>query len=213
MDYGGVRRVKLLTSVPPPPPAPGGRSSFDPLTGDLEGRSTAYQGSLYSPPPAGPLPASAGLTIEKHIYFALCILGSLFWIGALLMLGQDPTATPTVLGNPHMGEYNMYRGIAQFTIIFGVAVGMFFNWYALYGPAVWAKWTCLGCAGLGLILTVIGLLTGAGMMATFSQMSSLYGPGPMFIQFVTGIVQIAVQLWFISIIYRDIQRLQGVSEY
>ena len=52
MDYGGIKRVKLLTNAPPPPPAAGGRSSFDPLTGDLEGAAVGFAGSLYSPPPS-----------------------------------------------------------------------------------------------------------------------------------------------------------------
>lgn len=87
------------------------------------------------------------------------------------------------------------------------------NWLVLFGTIIWLKWTCAGCITVQVIGGVIGLLALLGLMA--GSMGGASATNPALTGFVSSFIiaiyagALAINCWFVSILWRDIQRLQG----
>jgi hypothetical protein len=166
-------------------PPEGGSAGASPNRGYLPPPDTLRPGAapdMYSTQRQG---ESDPLRSEKNIYMGLQVGGMLLiliglWTGADL-IGQlgGATALQDLAG-------------ATFGILIGAAIGLGLVGYALYAEDTGPKWACFGCNGFGLLATVGGMLFG----------DFQYGSPLM------GLAQAAISLWFLSILFRDIQNIQ-----
>ena len=78
-------------------------------------------------------------------------------------------------------------------------VGLGLLWLTLFGRELWLKWTCLGCTGLGALLMGGSLLAGGVAGSMFGEAYSS----------ASSFVQLLINLWFLSILWRDIQQLNN----
>ena len=155
-------------------------------------------GTMYQPgqqltdtpygPPAFESDRFKSLHTEKNVCFGLIVASSFFHIiGALFALGNEP------LG----GIFGL------FIILFS----LFLWWFVLYGTAVWSKYCCLIILVFGLVSNLIG---GAYIFMSGDMLASgLLPPGIAVMMTIMFVVSVAVSAWVMSIIYRDIQQLQG----
>lgn len=66
-------------------------------------------------------------------------------------------------------------------------------WFVLYGSVIWVKWCCGGC-------TLIGIL---GAIPSILAVGTTAHDSPL-----VGLADVALSIWFLTIVYRDIQRRQ-----
>jgi hypothetical protein len=146
---------------------------------------------LYSEPSRSREPNSS-LHTEKVVYFSLQAIGFvLLYIlvaFALTMLGPVPDV-----------DFNLGLGIF-FSIITNL-IYMGLLWFVLFGDQVWAKYCCGGCVLLSLLISVPGMFVSAP--------TGYNAPGMGVFQIVYILLLIAFNLWFLSILYRDVQQLKG----
>lgn len=193
--------------APEPKPTDAGRSgrpaqassSWDP---GAQYRATPAPSDMAPPPaPAGGYGVASGATpggtddplkTEKYIYiglqavasfFAVMIIGAAIGAYRHLGTGGDGTAAGST------GALVML-GIVVTLVRVGVAA------MVLLTREIWLKWTCLGCNGCGLISLVFLLLSGRAAAG---------GGGA------GSIVDSLIALWFMTILYRDIQNVQSGS--
>jgi hypothetical protein len=124
------------------------------------------------------------LRSEKNIYLGLQVGGLLLiliglWTGADLAQQLGAEATGNLAG--------LTAGL-----VIGGVLGVGLIAYALYSEDVSPKWACFGCNGFGLLTTV-----GAMLFGEYQYGSPL-----------VGLAQVAISLWFLSILFRDIQNIQ-----
>ena len=87
-------------------------------------------------------------------------------------------------------------------VIIGGLIALGIYWFVLFSELVWAKWCCAGCIALSMLLSLPGIFmaapaTGYGM------------PGADGFQIISGVVGLIMNLWLLSMLWRDVQRLQG----
>jgi hypothetical protein len=204
-DWGGIKRAKLLNVPPTTAPPPSSVLNRDPS--ELYGQGGSYGGSLYgaadSPAPA----ENSSLQMEKHIYFGLQVAGSLLTIIALIAAGSMLSALD---GMPDRGALGFASGgVFIASTIIGSLIGVLLMWFVLYGTVIWVKWTCLGCVGLSTIFALIGFFMPTADLSIYDQLGSAMGLGFTTFGILVRIFQLAFLGWFISILYRDIMRLQA----
>jgi hypothetical protein len=191
---------------PPPPPA-----------GTVYGQATWEGGAGYGGAGAA---ISDTLATEKQIYFiiyaALQGLAIVFLL-LLLTVGRKALEAALAAGTPPSGNaVNMAQMmemlpmiIVFYIIVILIAVGL--TWWVLYGMEIWPKWCCMGCSVLILLMSVAQLISvfapSALMMA--AGPAGLLGGGVMAFAVITVIIQVGWQVWFMSILYRDIQQRQN----
>jgi hypothetical protein len=87
-------------------------------------------------------------------------------------------------------------------MIFGGLIVLGIYWFVLFSDQVWAKYCCGGCVVVGMLLSLPGVFVAAPPTA--------YGmPGTGGFQIISGVVGLIMNLWLLSILWRDVQRLQG----
>jgi len=154
-------------------------------------------GAAYSVYEPGPAPRSDSLELEKKIYLGISVgIAVLGFIGTLI---PDPTFGATSFAE--VGGYLLQVGINLLLI-----------WFVLFTDALWAKWCCGGCTAVALGIALIGTLT---MGTAISRLMVEQGFTAGETSVVTGVIWLVVIIWslwhgwLLSIIWRDIQRLQG----
>jgi len=175
----------------PSPPATGSAYNLGgvpPSTLYGTGRQDSAPGSfpqddMYSAA-SSPAP-SGGLGLEKNIYFGLNVLGAL-----LSLFGSFSAGVGGFIGS-----------------LVSTAIGLFILWFVLNAEEVWAKWACGGCTVLGW-LSLLGVFMADGIWSNLQQQMPI---GSMFAGAFTLalIIRGIWDLWFLSILWRDVQRLQG----
>jgi hypothetical protein len=167
--------------VAPPPPPPGSQ---------IYGQQDIY-GSPYEPAPER---INDSLDIEKKIYFGLQALVGIAMLLVLIFAGGVLSA----MGSLGSGsDASLVMGGAVVGGFIGMAIALAILWFVLFGNQVWAKWCCGGCTGLSFVFTVIGFMLPAATMMKGQQ------------EMVSSILQFGISCWFLSILWRDIQRSQG----
>ncbi len=110
-------------------------------------------------------------------------------------------------GNPQVGfQSGLTLAIFIPTFVIGMGIHLAIMWWILFGAEIWAKWTCLGCNGCGLLSTIASLFAPAAMLASQQQFQMMPG----WLQVVSSVVQLGMGIWLISLLYRDIQARQGM---
>jgi hypothetical protein len=191
-------------AAPPPPPPPGtvfGQTTWE--HGADRNSDVVFKGDT--------------LAGEKRIYFivyvalqALAIIFMLLFltlgrkfVEAALAAGAQPLTSQSA------GVIEMLPTIVvMYIIAILIAVGL--TWWVLYGTEIWAKWCCMGCSGVGLLLSLGQLISvfapSALLMA--SGAAGALGGGSAAVTIIMVIIQVGWQAWFMSILYRDIQQRQ-----
>lgn len=165
----------------PPPPAPGTvfTPGAAPAPGLYGGLDTNYE-------------AHPGLQTEKVIFMAIQAVG---WLVLCIALGALMSYDMPVEVSGMMGPM-----LAGFIIGGLIALGLY--WFVLFSDQVWAKYCCGGCIAVSLLLSLPGMFLAAP--------ATSYGmPGASGYQIITGVVGLIMNLWLLSILWRDVQRLQG----
>lgn len=194
--YGGL-------DAPPPPPPPGtvfGQSSWE---------RTEYGGAIRD--------IGDTLAVEKRIYFIVYIaLQSLFLIFIVLMvtigrrfIEAALAAGAQPLSSESAGVMEMLPMVAAMYVI-GILIAIALTWWVLYGSEIWAKWCCMGCSAIGLLISfgqLISVFAPSALMVA-SGTSGMFGGASAAITIIMVIVQLGWQAWFMSILYRDIQQRQ-----
>jgi hypothetical protein len=170
--------------------APGGGSSPVPGAFMQEDYGRMSTGSAkFDPAPT--------LNTEKLIFFGV------FVARALLSIAVSAA-------NPHSGETGL-AAMGPGGAVIGELVSLVLLAVVLYIPFVPLKWCCAGYSCLMGVMGVAGLFFGALLLPVLGVMGSGSPPaGSGFITFlamIAGILQTAVYLWFASILYRDMQRI------
>ncbi len=171
------------TPAAPPPPPPG---------------STFYgQNNIYgSPYESAPPPNTGSLDIEKKIYFGLQVASNLF-LAVMLIIGAGFASSAA--GMRELAELDVPPGVIPGIVVIVVIaqfLGLALSWFVLFSDQTWIKWTCGGCTALSLLFVLIGMFAPVA--------SAIEGGSNIF----SGIIQLALSGWFLSILWRDIQRLQ-----
>lgn len=188
----------------PPPPPPGAAYG-----------QASWEGAAYGTARGGG--ATSALQQEKLIFMlVLGVMGILSILASFAseslqgsfaqMAAQQGAANPA--GMPaYPAESAAGSGIAS---LLQVALSFVLAWMALYGQTIWLKWTCIGCQSIGLIAIVIFGIVALAMVGTISAATAQVPGGGMLLTFVGALVvlQLALQVWFISLIYRDIRERQ-----
>ncbi len=211
---------KLLT----PPPDPGSQSAPPGIY------SGGYQAAPPPPPPgtvygqaawerseagAGAAGAQSSLQQEKAIF--MWVLGVLSILNILVSIASASLQSvlgPGILSQGTPGAYPPdAAGDPAGSVIFVIAqiiVSMLLAGVALYGQTIWLKWSCIGCQSIGLLFIIIGGIAMLAMLGTLTAATSQVPGGGILLTFigVLLILQIGLQGWFISLIYRDIQERQ-----
>jgi hypothetical protein len=187
----------------------------------------SWEALPYVPTQVKTVERSPSLQVEKHICFGLyvlCVAITVAFIVFLMGLANSPSFGPEMgqafqhAGSSAPGEAaappvsgEEMRAVMGFVMIFWVMAclaGVLLNWWAFYGTTIWAKWCCMGCIGVGILICIAGMFQvfAASMLLT---QGSLPMPGPArgFL-FILVVVNLAYQVWAISILYRDVQELQ-----
>lgn len=203
MDFGGVKRARLLI----PPAAPGAKPPVLPEP-RLYNDPTGYNTSAYGPGPmashslytAEPLPRDS-LWMEKAIYFWLQVAGYVLMLLLLIFAS-------TLVANMNLPGQDLSPGASVAWFLFGGGVNIVLLWVVFFGDQMWAKWCCAGCTGIAVIGGVIQLFMVIGGSAVIFESSA---PSGFEIGFVAMyvLVSVAMQAWLLSIVWRDIQRLQS----
>ena len=134
------------------------------------------------------------LDTEKKVFFGILVLIALAY--PLMMLAIPAMAginVPIMLGG------NMFIGA-----LFRAAVQLALYALALFYGVVWIKYTCMGCQVIGVLVIGWGLVFILGHPMPSEIPSALS-----FLVTIIIVGQILLNLWLISILYRDAQRLQG----
>jgi len=192
-DYGGVKRARLI--VPPPsyaPPASQSRFDASSLPSTHGMTWTEYQSDV---PEAA---VSDPLRTEKLAYIGLQTL--------LVILSGVSALSPSTGDAPAA----ISPGVEMLlTMVLTLAL----NWLVLFGTTIWLKWACAGCVSLQVLGGVIGLLI---IMPLLTGAIGVGGAGnPALVGFAASLIigiyaaALAINVWFVSILWRDIQRLQG----
>lgn len=181
---------------PPPPEAPRRQGG-----GGWQSSSGGTQSWQAPPPPPAGSPSSGpslysfdtglparerqtdSLSLEKAIFMGLVGLSSI----AMVVL--------MAAGEAALHSIGMGSGALIIGGIIGVLIQLALYYWVLYGEEAWAKWTCLGCQGLGLLGILSAMFSGTRASAADSP---LEGWGLFLNLLWTG--------WLASIIWRDIQR-------
>jgi hypothetical protein len=177
--------VESVSWQAPPPQAAPQQSTSQYMPGGVA------PADMYSFLPGERRSGSAGLEIEKKIFFGLQAVSMLIIFFAFLLGGQM-----------FMTEAGLYT-VSMLTlgviivITFALILGLYY--WVLFGSEVWAKWTCMGCVGLSAVSALSGIFFAAGV-------STLPGAGG---NAFTGIINLLITGWFISILWRDVQEIQG----
>jgi hypothetical protein len=127
------------------------------------------------------------LVTEKRVYFGIQI-GA--WALIIIMV---------MFAAPAFGSD---FGVTLFVALFIAALSVLIVWFVLYGAQTWAKWTCMGCTGFSLLGSVGSLFAPAHFAAT-------QGGAPVAYTLISSLVSIAMGLWLISILWRDVQAQRG----
>lgn len=107
--------------------------------------------------------------------------------------------------NPQIGfQSGLTMAIFIPMFIVGMGIHLAIMWWILFGQEVWAKWTCLGCNGCGLLSSIASLFAPAAMLASQQQFQVMPG----WMQILSSLVQLGLGGWLISLLYRDIQSRQ-----
>jgi hypothetical protein len=164
-----------------------------------------YRSSTPAPPPSvgmapvdmyaagervrGETPGS--LNLEKMIFFGILSVSVLIQIVA----GFGGGAFSASFGPAATGISLLIAGV--------VVLGLYY--WALFGEEVWGKWTCLGCAGFGLLSTLGTMFTGASALQQLPQLQGVSSQAISSFLLVFGVLQVLWVGWLISILWRDIQ--------
>ncbi|MCC7479477.1 hypothetical protein IT575_13615 [bacterium] len=180
--------------------------------GKVVGYESAEDAGRYTAPAAGSFaarpdtfdPYSRGgafddsLSQEKR-YWLMAEIGWSLILGIIMCVELG--------GNPQLGfQSGLTLGIFIPVFIIGVGIHLAIMWWILFGAEVWAKWTCLGCNGCGLLSTIASLLAPAALMSQQAQMQVM----PAWLEVLSSVVQLGMGIWLISLLYRDIQSRQGL---
>jgi len=182
----GFRREQWQRSAPP---APG--QVPPPPTGTIYTPGAAPPPGLYQEPASSYEPYPS-LHIEKTIYFSLTVIG---WVVLLFVM---IAASSAISSMPSPG-FSM--GPVIFGIILGGLISVGVMWFVLFGDQIWAKYCCGGCVMLSMVTSLPGMFA-----ATPSEFDVPGLAGFKLLYF--GLV-LASDLWFLWILWRDVQRLQG----
>jgi hypothetical protein len=230
LDYGGVKRARLLGM--PPGGAPGGGqqsaapgSSADnviPLSsrveqpGDMLRPSQADQlytrGSVPPPPFADyrefgpkPKPVNAGLVVQKNMIFGtLALISSAIVLYLLYLIFFRRIETPFST-NPLGVSTLTYLSLLATLVV--VLTGVL--WYVVFSEAIWAKCTMIGFLMISLLVTVIGGFWAISHFAEMGRLAFAYGSTFSTIAGVGLLVSVCFNCWFIAVMYRDISWLMG----
>lgn len=188
---------------PPQPPAPG----------------ALFGGSSWERIPASAAPLRdmhSTLEMEKRVYFVIYVsMQALTLIVVAIMFAMtrgllqvSGAGMPTTPGVPSLAQLNaampMLLGIYIVSLL--IAVGVV--WWALFGSETWVKWCCMGCVGIGLVSSLFNIGQSLTGMAAFSQLGVPITGALQALFLTTFILSLAWQVWFVSILYRDVQQRQ-----
>jgi hypothetical protein len=188
------------------PGAPGGAAEAPPSRAAPPGTFYSYApapgATLHDPSQPALAPASEypTLQIEKHIFFGLQVLGVL---GSLVLVVLGATLDP--YGFQRTDQYMM-----MVQVFWSALASVFIYWLALYGRLLWVKYCC--CAFMAFVITcgIVGFMMVLGVIG---QLPLGYDLTAGFLGGALGIsltvLQLAYLMWFVWILWRDIQVLQG----
>jgi len=172
---------------------------------ELEPRSEAYRPPAPPPPSATPPPSGqvyrpgeplserrpvSQLTIEKMALMGVWLLGSVIIVA---IAASAPEGEVLAL----YGVSSLLPWAISIAVLRIIALAL-----VLFVYFIPLKWCCASCAVVSAIWTLGSLVFGAGIAVTTS---AGYGP---FLSCVAGLTSAAVDLWFASILFRDIQDIQ-----
>jgi len=183
----GFRRESWQRSAPPRP----GQVPPPQSVGTIYTPGAAPPAGLYSAEPSSYNPYPS-LQVEKVIYLSLTVAG---WLLTLIILIAASSALPSI---PEVG-ISMGAVIFGFAIAGLISVGLI--WFVLFGDQVWAKYCCGGCMLFSMVTSVPGFFASAP--------SDFQVPGMGAFKVMYLALVLAFDLWFLSILWRDVQRLQG----
>ncbi len=130
------------------------------------------------------------LTVEKYALMGVWLLGSVIIVA--------------IAASAPKGEVLAVYGVSSLLpwVIFVVVIRLTLLAFVLFVYFIPLKWCCASCAVISAIWTLGSLIFGAGIAVTASA-----GGGGV-LSWVGGILGAAVDLWFASILFRDIQDIQ-----
>ena len=202
-DYGGVRRARLL--VPP-------ESAVQPDPASTLQQAATHGAGFFQRgvvPPSGlhgyvepelfrQRTVNEALDVEKHVYYSITVIsvvGSALF--QMLMLSAIP---PLPYGSP--------RSLLHLALLLAAALVLGLYWIVIYSSWIFAKWGCIGLTGLFMLVTVIA---GLAFMLNSEWWELLVfntaGLGAAYIV-ISFLLQLGWNAWLISILYRDIQRIE-----
>lgn len=139
------------------------------------------------------------LQTEKYVYFGIHVVSSLFLAASVIFaIVALNTMDASVSSQANTPEMFLAVPILIGMIIFAILLKIGLLWFVLFSDQTWAKWTCSGCTILGLLIST-GYLAGSIAMANGILLTLGF------------LADIAIGIWFLTIMRRDIQRLQSYS--
>lgn len=204
-DYGGIKRARLL--LPTSQAGEAAQQASTLATAATHGAGTYLRGGV---PPAGLYgyvepealkrkPVNEALTAEKHIHYSILVI---------LLLGPSLYYMARVYLVP-----DFYLNIPKVAYLSGIlltaCVPLGLAWLALYSPFHFVKWASIGVCSLSMLVLIASLIIVAGRPGMWQDLA--YTSGGLLPTLVLAgvLVLCAWTVWFISLLYRDIQFLES----
>jgi hypothetical protein len=144
-------------------------------------------------------PVNETLTAEKHIYFSIMVISllapALYYMARIYFISDAFLQIPKLL---------YMSGILVCALI-----PLGFTWLALYSPFHFVKWAFIGLCSLGMLLAIVVTIIVSNRPGLWENMA--YSSGGLWptLLLVGVLVALAWTMWFVSILYRDIQFLEA----
>jgi len=204
-DYGGIKRARLL--LPAGQAGEPAQPASTLATAATHGVGTYTRGGV---PPEGLYgyvepetlkrkPVNEALTAEKHIYFSVMVIVLL--APALYYMFRIYFIPDYYLNIPKL--------VYLAGILLTACVPLGFAWLALYSPFHFVKWAFIGLCSLWMLLVIVSLIIVAGRPGLWQEMAYRTGGLLPTLVVVGVLVQFGWTMWFVSILYRDIQFLEA----
>lgn len=187
----------------------------------------SWEALPYSGEPVEVLERSSALDGEKHLCFGLYILCVAFCVGCVIYLmnmfnqfapgselyeayGQTATGSSGGAGASlsHAETLRAFTGSALVFVIVAGLAGLFLMWWAFYGSAIWARWCCIGCLALGILVALVNSIECISAWRLLAR-GHLPLTGLMWTVMLFFPALLAYQIWAATILYRDAQELRN----